>query len=163
MKRLWLALVVAIPVVAPQVRVRSQPSMATAFWDQMQAVNWGATYPAWRRGHPQVVCRSSPAADHAKTSPDDLWSHRCSQTRPSDEADWFFYALNSDERIAERLEQFRAVGTGLSLGQLEAVHRELSDRISTRYGPGREPGLVLEFGSAFWRHVRLWRSSDVEV
>src|SRR5258705_10581184 len=148
MKRLCLLVFLAIPSALPQGPAPSPASAATALWDRLQAVNWGASYASWQRAHPQLTCRTFPSGEHA-TIPADVWSYRCSETGQFDEAEWIFYALTLNEPVTARLELFRAVVPGPSLARLEATHFELSNHLSSRYGAARDPGRVHEVGSAF--------------
>jgi hypothetical protein len=162
MKRLCLLLILWIPAARPQAPPPSPASLATAVWDQLRAVNWDAAYAGWKRARPQLACRQYADAEHT-TIPDELWSYRCSDIRQPVETEWLFYALSPDEPVTAHLDQFRAAVTGQPLAQLEAVQRELSTRLASRYGAGQDPGRVSEFGSAFWHDLHRWRVNDLEI
>jgi hypothetical protein len=166
MKLASLPLLLLTPAAAQQAPALSAAGLAIAASQQLQNVAWGAAYSGWRRDHSQLACRQFPQGEHA-TLPDALWSHRCEQTAQGVKAEWLFYALNLDEPITPRLEQFRAIVEGMPPASLEEIRRELSSRLSNRYGAAekidapREP--LAEPGSVFWRNWQRWRSGDLEL
>ena len=135
---------------------------AGSLWEHLQAVPWDATYADWQRAHLQLACRQSPEGEHP-TLPDELWSYRCAQAAQPVTSEWLFYALSLDQPLAARLEQFHASINGLALAELEETHREISLRLTARYGAGVDPGKVSEPGSAFFRNIRRWQSGDLQL
>jgi len=166
MKLSWLPLLLLGPAAAPPAPAIPAAGVARAAAQQLQNVAWGAAYSGWRRYHSQAACRQFPQGGHA-TLPDALWSHRCAQTAQGVLTEWLFYALSLDEPITPRLEQFRVVIAEMPPASLEEVRRELSERLSNRFGAAEEIDArrapPAEPGSAFWRNWQRWRSGDLDL
>jgi hypothetical protein len=163
MARLYLAFSLVMVGAMQQPRLASPTSLATAFWDQLQAVSWDSEYGGWHRSHPTVGCQQHSSDSAEAFKPDDLWSYRCQQAVGQTQADWVFYAFNVREPVVAQLSRFDATAVGQPLAGLEAARDSLSRFISGRYGPAENPATVTAFGSAFWRHVQRWRSNNLEI
>lgn len=160
MKRLGVFLFLASA--AGSQPLESSAAFLESAWQQFEATSWDAAYAAWQGMQPQAACRRYPGGEHP-TIPDELWSYRCSEAGPSLDVEWLFYALSPDEPVTAHLEQFRTSIAGRPPAQLEEARGALSARLTTRFGPGQDPGRVNEVGSAFWRNVRRWRTNDLEI
>jgi hypothetical protein len=163
MARLYLAFSLVMLGAMQQPRLASPTSLATAFWDQLQAVSWDTGYGEWYRLHPTVGCQQHSSDPAEASKPDELWSYRCQQGVGQTQADWVFYAFNVRDPVIAQLSRFDATASGPPLADMEAAQDSLSVSISARYGPAESPAVVTAVGSAFWRHVQRWRSSTLEI
>ena len=139
-------------------------------WRALREAPWGATYDAWTRSGPAASCERYRSTGSWSTA-DEEWAYRCRSDDAGTAREWFFYVFSGDPP-APRLEQFRArilapVGppSASHVAALDERHRVLAERISERYGNAERPAklTVHEFGSAFWREIRRWRTDVLEI
>ena len=106
-------------------------------------------------------------SDSYDVSVDGGWCYRCVREDQAVRAEWVFYALSLDPPLACRAERFQATASGFPEPVLEAIRQELEARLSSLYGPSREPekkfGGYGESGSAGWHNVRRWETPDIQI
>ena len=139
-------------------------------WRALREAPWGATYDAWTRSGPAASCERYRSTGSWSTA-DEEWAYRCRSDDAGTVREWFFYVFSGDPP-APRLEQFRArilapvaQPSALDPAALAERHRALAERISERHGNAERPAklMVQEFGSAFWREIRRWRTDVLEI
>jgi hypothetical protein len=179
MKRLPFALLLApallaAPSGAGQAQAQAGSSAAAAMWDAMQMVTWGVPYGAWQGAHREAACEPFTAPSDtvidAGAGGAEYWSDHCRHALPSApslnvNADWLFYATSPRDPVVAGLEQFRASADGVPVDQLASAYRELSNDLSTLYGPAQtmRDVDVDEFGAASWTNILRWRNAELET
>jgi hypothetical protein len=139
MARLYLAFSLVMVGAMQQPRLASPTSLATAFWEQLQAVSWDTGYGEWYRLHPTVGCQQHSSDPAEASKPDELWSYRCQQGVGQTQADWVFYAFNVRDPVIAQLSRFDATASGPPLADMEAAQDSLSVSISAGTGRPRAP------------------------
>lgn len=132
-------------------------------WEDLAGLRWKTTASSWQARNPKAECRPFQGTSGDAGSAAEQWSHRCSENGELRTAEWFFYALDLEPPLASRLQQFQAASGPLSAAAADQVHRLLAARLSARFGPGADPGKIIEPGSGFWRNARRWQAADAEI
>ncbi|MEJ2007852.1 MAG: hypothetical protein P8Z30_06790 [Acidobacteriota bacterium] len=141
----------------------AQAKTTAKAWRGLRHVAWDATPASWRSNHPHAGCVRFPHPLRPYQGDTD-WSIACQSNATGYRARWFFYALDDRKPLAPHLEQFRASLTP-HRDKADKIEQELEKRITAAYGPPErvDHARINEFGSAFWKSVRLWKTRRLEI
>ena len=135
---------------------------AEALLSRWEAAEADLAYNDWKSNHPNAMCRESREISDGLRALDQ-WCYRCASGEGLLGFEWSFYIFEPSDAPACRLQQFHSRLKDASETSLEEVYRDVSARLTHRYGPADEPGRVHAQGSAFWRQTLRWHSDWGEI
>ena len=132
---------------------------ADSLWNGLQTAQWLADSNA-RRHDP--ACRASiPTQDFRFGVP--AWCRVCVKETDELTTSSAYFSFEEGGSAVCRMTQFRATTRELSGEDAKRLYDQLLERLEKRYGPGRDPGRVNEWGSGYWRFLRQWDSGELRI